>query len=90
MNGVIPAVEGPFLAHGAPQMETQSRASHDDSEFGALQENSGGMTRILPSNIDVSVLNLNVYPFLIKKKKNLTVHFTGFTTSVYRFSFLIK
>lgn len=69
MNGVIPAVEGPFLAHGAPQMEAQSRASHDDSEFGALQENSGGMTRILPSNIDVSVLNLNVYPFLIKKNK---------------------
>ncbi|KAL8039874.1 hypothetical protein ABFX02_10G064900 [Erythranthe guttata] len=52
MNGVVPEAERPFLAHDAPQNEAQNQESHEDSELGALQENAGGMTRIVPSNID--------------------------------------
>lgn len=52
-----PAVERSSLAHSAPQIEAQTRESHElNSVFGASQEYAGGMTRIIPSNIDVSVV----------------------------------
>ncbi|KAH6762117.1 E2F transcription factor 3 [Perilla frutescens var. hirtella] len=47
------AVERSSLAHGPPQIETQTRESHGlNSVYGCSQEFAGGMTRIIPSNID--------------------------------------
>ncbi|KAL2250859.1 transcription factor E2FA [Sesamum indicum] len=52
-SNVNPAVERSSLAHSAPQIETQTQESHElNSVFGASQEYAGGMTRIIPSNID--------------------------------------
>ncbi|KAL0309436.1 UNVERIFIED_CONTAM: Transcription factor E2FA [Sesamum radiatum] len=52
-SNVNPAVERSSLAHSAPQIETQTQESHElNSVFGASQEYGGGMTRIIPSNID--------------------------------------
>ncbi|KAK6145734.1 hypothetical protein DH2020_022554 [Rehmannia glutinosa] len=48
-----PAVQRSSLAHGAPHIEAQTQESHElNSVFGATQEYAGGMTRIIPSNID--------------------------------------
>lgn len=52
------AVERLSLAHGAPQIDAQTRENHElNSVFGASQEYAGGMTKIIPSNIDVSGLS---------------------------------
>ncbi|KAL8517640.1 hypothetical protein ACS0TY_015759 [Phlomoides rotata] len=41
------------FAHGPPQIEPHTQESQElNSVFGASQENAGGMTRIIPSNID--------------------------------------
>lgn len=51
------AVERSPLAHNPPQIETHTRESHGlNSVYGSSQEYPGGMTRIIPSNIDVSVV----------------------------------
>ncbi|KAK6147334.1 hypothetical protein DH2020_018246 [Rehmannia glutinosa] len=48
-----PAVQRSSLEHGAPHIEAQTQESHElNSVFGATQEYAGGMTRIIPSNID--------------------------------------
>ncbi|KAK6131614.1 hypothetical protein DH2020_034628 [Rehmannia glutinosa] len=48
-----PAVQRSSLAHGAPHIEAQTQESHElNPVFGATQEYAGGMTRIIPSNID--------------------------------------
>lgn len=47
------SVETSPLAHDPPQIETHTRESHGlDSVYGSSQEYPGGMTRIIPSNID--------------------------------------
>ncbi|KAG8374027.1 hypothetical protein BUALT_Bualt11G0088300 [Buddleja alternifolia] len=48
-----PAMERASLAHGAHHIESQAQESHGfNSIFGASQECVGGMTKIMPSNID--------------------------------------
>ncbi|KAI3443336.1 hypothetical protein Pfo_000001 [Paulownia fortunei] len=48
-----PVAERSSLVHGAPQIEAQTQESHElNPVFGSSQEYAGGMTRIIPSNID--------------------------------------
>lgn len=50
------------MTHGPPQVETQTQDSHElDTVYGSPQEYAGGMTKIIPSNIDVSVVLLNAH-----------------------------
>ncbi|KAL3628159.1 E2F transcription factor 3 [Castilleja foliolosa] len=52
-SNINPAVQGSSMVHGAPQIEAQTQENIDpNSVFGASQEYAGGMTRIVPSNID--------------------------------------
>ncbi|GFQ04498.1 transcription factor e2fa [Phtheirospermum japonicum] len=53
MHGGNPAVQGSSIMHVEPQIEAQTPENGEtNSLFGASQEYSGGMTRIVPSNID--------------------------------------
>lgn len=50
-----PSTQGALLASSGRDIEAQAQDNHRiSSDFGALQECAGGMTKILPSNIDVS------------------------------------
>lgn len=58
------AVERSSMAHGPPQVETHTQGSHElNTVYGSPQEYAGGMTKIIPSNIDVSVVfsNSHIY-----------------------------
>ncbi|XP_047958393.1 transcription factor E2FA-like [Salvia hispanica] len=47
------AVERSSMSHGSPQVETQAQDSHDlNTVYDSHQEFAGGMTKIIPSNID--------------------------------------
>lgn len=60
------ASQNSSFAHGPPQIEPQTQESHElSSVFGASHENAGGMTRIIPSNIDVSVVFPIVFDWLL-------------------------
>lgn len=59
------AVERSSMAHGSPQVETQAQDSHElNTMYDSHQEFAGGMTKILPSNIDVSVVLLNAHIYV--------------------------
>ncbi|XP_022866679.1 transcription factor E2FA-like isoform X1 [Olea europaea var. sylvestris] len=48
-----PATQGALLASSGKEIEAQAQDDHRiNSDFGALQECAGGMTKIVPSNID--------------------------------------
>lgn len=51
------AVERLSLAHEPPQAEAQIQDDHElNSVYASAQDYAGGMTKITPSNIDVSVI----------------------------------
>ncbi|KAL3642756.1 E2F transcription factor 3 [Castilleja foliolosa] len=53
-SNINPAVQGSLMVHGAQQIEAQAQEDGDPPHpvVGVSQEYAGGMTRIVPSNID--------------------------------------
>lgn len=50
-------VEAASFGHSGQLMDAMLQDSHElTTDFGAPEENSGGMTKIIPSNIDVRVI----------------------------------
>ncbi|KAL6507796.1 E2F transcription factor 3 [Orobanche gracilis] len=47
-----PAAHRSAMVHGAPQIEAQTQENCESNSLGASQEYAGGMTRIVPTNID--------------------------------------
>lgn len=59
------AVERSSLAHDPPLPEAQMQDSHGlNSVYASPQEYAGGITKIIPSNIDVSMVFLSALIYL--------------------------
>lgn len=63
------AVETSSLAHDPPHTEAQIQDSHElNPLYASSQDYAGGMTKITPSNIDVSVVFPSAFIYLAFRK----------------------